>query len=388
MTSELVIRHPKVEQTSNGSLVTVRLDSPDGPFDAFVDVQGGHLEMNATAFAAMCLPLAMARGWTLCSEAPISAKLLSSMATIQDIFLHFLPGTQRIHVDTPGRVEPVLSNREAASFFSGGVDAYYTFLKHRERITRLIFGMGFDIKLSQTRVVDIVLQQMRQAARDVGAGLLEVKTNIRDFSDQYVHWRFFIGAAMGGTASLLSHLLDTVYIGSSHHYGDLFCWGTHPLLDPLWSTEAVEVINDGCEATRLNKLKLVVQSDAALKSLRVCFNNRDDRYNCSRCEKCIRTMVALHALGGLERCHTLQHDLDLTRISKLRFGDNVIVKRINQENYDYVRQHRLDPQLERALQLSMRPSSLIKKAKKRVRSLFQPSARPSSVLGKIAGKDE
>ncbi len=387
MTSELVIRHPKVDQTARGSLVTVRLDSPDGPFDAFVEVNGGHLEVNATPFAAMCLRLAMARGWTLCCESPISARLLNSMPTIQDIYLHFLPGTRRIHVNALGREEPIAPNREAASFFSGGVDSYYTFLKHRDRISRLIFAMGFDIKLSQTRVIDNVLRQMRQAARDVGAGLIEVKTNIRDFSDQYVHWRFFIGAAMGGTASLLGHLLDTVYIGSSHHYGDLFCWGTHPILDPLWTTEAVEVINDGCEATRLNKLKLVVQSDAALKSLRVCFNNRDDRYNCSRCEKCLRTMVGLHVMGALDRCQTMRNELDLKRISNLRYGDNANVKRINQESYDYVRQHRLDPQLEQALRLSMRRTSLIKKAKKKLRSMFQP-VKTTTVLGKLAGKDD
>src|SRR5438034_10912961 len=105
MASELIIRHPTVEQTINGSLVTVRLDSPDGPFDAFVEVKGGHLEENVTAFAVMCLPLAMAQGWTLCSESPISARLLTSIPTIQDIFLHFLPGTKRIQVDAPGREE-------------------------------------------------------------------------------------------------------------------------------------------------------------------------------------------------------------------------------------------------------------------------------------------
>ncbi|MFT3878956.1 MAG: hypothetical protein QM703_04765 [Gemmatales bacterium] len=386
MTTELIIRHPKVERTSGGSLVTVRLDSPDGPFNAFFDVRGGHLEVNASAFATMCLPVAMAKGWSVRSESPVSAKLMGSIPTIQDIFLHFLPGTQRIELDAPSHKDPMAPNREAASFFSGGVDAYYTYLKHRERIRRLIFGMGFDIKLSQTKVIDIVLEQMRRAAQDLGAGLLEVKTNIRDFSDRYVHWRFFIGAALGGTASLLSNLLDAVYIGSSHNYGDMFCWGTHPILDPLWTTEAVEVINDGCEAIRLDKIKLVAQSDEALKSLRVCFNNRDDRYNCSRCEKCLRTMVGLHIHGALERCKTLRNTLDLKRISNLRIGDNDNVKRINLQTYQYIRRERRDPPLERALLLSLRKTSLVKKVKKKIRSYLQP-VKKSSVLGLMPGKD-
>ena len=37
------------------------------------------------------------------------------------------------------------------------------------------------------------------------------------------------------------------------HLGPL---GSHPLLDPLWSSEDVELVHDGCEATRLDKLAL------------------------------------------------------------------------------------------------------------------------------------
>ena len=97
-------------------------------------------------------------------------------------------------------------------------------------------------------------------------------------------------------------------------------------------------------------------------------------------------MVGLYVHGALERCHTLRNTLDLKRISKLRYGDNANVKRINLENYDYVLQHRLDPRLEGALYLSMRRTSLLKKAKKWFRSCSQP-AEVSRALGIIAGKD-
>src|SRR5439155_14974464 len=105
-----------------------------------------------------------------------------------------------------------------------------------------------------------------------------------------------------------------VFIASSHNYGDMFPWGSHPILDPHWSTEAVQVHNDGCEAQRLDKLQLVIQSDVAMRHLRVCYSNKLDRYNCNRCEKCLRTKIALYALGALDRSQTLDSKLDLNRV--------------------------------------------------------------------------
>lgn len=380
---ELVIRTPRVEHTANGSVVRVRLDAPTGPFDACIEVSGAHAQAGSTPFAIYCLPLAMTRGWTLCSEQPISQKLLTAIPIAQDIFLQFLPEMRRVKVDAPSCAEAVQPDRVSGSFFSGGVDGFYTFLKHRQSIRKLIFASGFDITLSQTRVIDIVTQQIRLMAQELEVGLIEVKSNMRHFSDPLLHWRFFIGASMGGTASLLSNQLDRVYIGSSHHYGDIYPWGTHPMLDPLWSTEATQIIYDGCEASRLNKLTLVAQNPVALRRLRVCFNNRDDRYNCSRCEKCIRTMVGLRLLGVLDQCGTFNRQLDLKRISRLGIGDNGNVKRINMENYEYAKKHRIDPALVRALELSLRRSSWIKRVKKRWKQLLVKPMTTSALGTKI-----
>lgn len=378
--AELIIHQPRVEQRADGSVVRARIEAPTGPFDAAIEVRGAQVQAGATPFAIYCMPLAMSRGWKLCSELPISSRLLASFPTIQDIFLQFLPEMKRVQVDAPSHVEPTAPGRESACFFSGGVDGFYTLLKHRQSIRKLVFASGFDITLSQTKVIDIVTEQIRLMAQELGVGLIEVKSNMRHFSDPLLHWRFFIGASMGGTASLLSNLLETVYIGSSHHYGDIYPWGTHPLLDPLWSTEAVDLIYDGCEASRLKKLALVAQSPVALRRLRVCFNNRDNRYNCSRCEKCIRTMVGLKLLGVLDQSVTFHRKLDLHRISKLGIGDNAHVMRINLENYQYARKHRVDPALERALQLSLRKTSWLRRVRKRWKTMFQKQ-EPATALG-------
>ena len=68
----------------------------------------------------------------------------------------------------------------------------------------------------------------------------------------------------------------------------------------------------GCEASRLDKLDVVAREPAARHSLRVCWENRGGAYNCGRCEKCLRTMVAMDALGVLDAVRPLPPpDLDV-----------------------------------------------------------------------------
>ena len=81
------------------------------------------------------------------------------------------------------------------------------------------------------------------------------------------------------------------------------------MLDPLWSTEGLTVVHDGCEADMFAKMAFVSRSPLVLETLRVCpgFGNG---YNCGRCMKCMRTMVALLQAGALDRCQTLPHEID------------------------------------------------------------------------------
>src|SRR5262245_36307721 len=92
--------------------------------------------------AAALLP-AMLRGEPLEVErrAPVSPRLLDGIDTLQDIFRTWYPFLQKVPVRAEPAEAPVL-NPGVASFFSGGVDGTYTFLKHRRRITHLLFVKG------------------------------------------------------------------------------------------------------------------------------------------------------------------------------------------------------------------------------------------------------
>jgi hypothetical protein len=123
------------------------------------------------------------------------------------------------------------------------------------------------------------------------------------------------GAAMISIALALGRLLRRVHVAASTTYDRLYPWGTHPLLDPLWSTETLAVVHDGCELNTIDKTAFIARSPLALATLRPCASgNVGNVYNCGACLKCLRTMLDLLLAGALDRCSTLPHEIDVDRL--------------------------------------------------------------------------
>jgi hypothetical protein len=107
-----------------------------------------------------------------------------------------------------------------------------------------------------------------------------------------------------------------VFIASSYDVNHLIPWGSHPDLDPLWSTERTAFRVDGIEVTRTNKVKAIASSPFALSQLKVCWHADIDT-NCGRCEKCIRTQCALAIAGVLDRASVFLQPLTVQAITDL-----------------------------------------------------------------------
>jgi hypothetical protein len=178
-----------------------------------------------------------------------------------------------------------------------------------------------------------------------------VTTNVRELSDPLVPWDAYHGSALASVGLALAGRVRTLIVPASLTFANLVPWGSHPLLDPLWSTEEVDIVHDGCEATRLDKLAAIGNDPAARRWLRVCWEVRGGAYNCGHCEKCLRTMVALRALGLLDAFTTFP-PLDLERVANANaIGSGFTWKRILQ----HVDARGDDPQLARAIRHALRP---------------------------------
>ena len=102
-----------------------------------------------------------------------------------------------------------------------------------------------------------------------------------------------IGLALGGWVA-------NVLVASSYDVNHLIPWGSHPDLDPLWSTERTFLRLDGGLVTRTEKVTAIAASSIAPSRLKVCWR-ADIEANCGCCEKCVRTQCALAIAGALER---------------------------------------------------------------------------------------
>jgi lipid II:glycine glycyltransferase (peptidoglycan interpeptide bridge formation enzyme) len=314
----------------------------------------------------------------------ISQRALSAVPTIQDIYClweeRFLFPPQRIPIFAEARNG---SDEQAAGvgcFFSGGVDSFYTLLKNRDKVTHLIFVHGFDIDLTNDSLRKRASNAAREVARELGKSLIEVKTNLRSFSDQVVDWRQYHGAALASVGLLFQHMFREVLIPGTFTYADLSPWGSHPLLDPLWSTDQMKFMHDGGEATRVEKAAYISRYEVAMRWLRVCWMNPDLAYNCGQCGKCLLTMAALRTVGSLERCKTLPHTLALKKIPH--------IDRINKEDVTFIQQNLkilemqgTDPDLARALERAVQPPALYPRRRYRLgnilmeRTIKLPGAR-------------
>jgi hypothetical protein len=117
-------------------------------------------------------------------------------------------------------------------------------------------------------------------------------------------YRYFYGPILAGSGLAYGGLFKRLYIPSSRDYLLLRHResSSGPVTDLLLSTDTLEFIHQGAIYQRVEKVQAISKWKLAQQNLRVCPHSvfRDDGLNCSRCEKCIRTMLVLYALGEME----------------------------------------------------------------------------------------
>ena len=306
------------------------------PFSVWFRVPSGFGggTVSADPFVAGFLIPCMFDPQDLQVDASISPLLLARQDRIQDIITTWFPEFTRISVRAGDCREPVADagdQRGVGCSFSAGVDSWYTFLRHEPEISHLLLFRGSDIlhEDHDDGLWTEVLDRARRMADGRHRALVTVETNIHEVTDKRrctwgrrsereFYMRTHFGGALSAMALVLQDHLRQFYLPASYTYRDLFPFGSHPLLDPLWSTERLAIVHDGCEADRHEKTRLVAQHPDAMAHLRVCAAREPGRYNCSACEKCYRTMASLRLLGLLDQAPTFEGPLDLRHMRRFR----------------------------------------------------------------------
>jgi len=248
----------------------------------------------------------------------VSRQLLNSTSKIMDIYCAWDSSFHRIDIEDaiPVEKDKPTENR-VGLFFSGGVDSFYTLLRNRDEITDLIFVHGFDLRLDEIGLREQTAQMVRNVGANLGKNVIEIETNLREFLDRFVNWTSLgFGPALASLGHLLAPFFKRLLISTPYTYADIEPNGSHPLLDPLWSSDSLEFVHWGLEASRVDKVEFISGFDQVLESLRVCPVKTGGAYNCGECVKCLRTMMNLYVVGALHKCKTFNSELDVRKISR------------------------------------------------------------------------
>ena len=317
-------------EADGSTTVSITIEHPDQtrtPLWFRVPCQYGSLiTPSCDPFVVATLLMAMSQSTDLVVHGEVSPLLLRNLTEFQAAWSSWRPNLYK-PIEIRAEVEREQFNAEAEekaiAAFSGGVDSCFTAWRHRtNRCGRLQRNLqaglvvhGFDIPLEKQQAFDRATEKARAILANLGVELIPMATNIRELS---LNWEDVFGTAAASCLMLLQRGYSTGLIASSFPYQALsFPYGSNPVTDWLLSSQAFQIVHDGADFTRIEKIRELANWSEAQQNLRVCWEGTQPDKNCGRCEKCVRTILIFRIFGvGLPPC--FEEDVSERQILELK----------------------------------------------------------------------
>ena len=310
------IKHERMSDRSRLSARIIWEDSPQEPVEVFFEAGGVFADAvaySAEAFVSAALAPALWAGERrIMVEGELCPEFVDNVSVVTKVFQNWFPHVSRVlPVESSLRATAPTSHRGSAFFFTGGVDSLAAL-----RSNRLRFQPGhpgavrdgiivFNLEVEDPQAFRYAVDALTVIAQDANVTLVPVSTNLRVLKQD---WRFWwtahMGPALCAIAHAMSNRISSVIIASDYDVPNMRPHGSHPLVDPYFSSFGLKIRYDGTALSRLDKLRLLAGWPAGLNNLRVC--NKQEQYqpgrlNCGECEKCLRTLLGLIAAGALSK---------------------------------------------------------------------------------------
>ena len=329
-----MVIHPLTPTLENGEIclaARIELDKP--PYDVpevvwfkFPEAQAHLVSDNADGFAVALLSLALCRGEDIRVRDTVSAALMHGLQECQSVQNYRKPlRYQPIQIQADGYTRRTPSSGKVASTFSGGVDSFYSVWSHiaqNEKIAGneldyVVFVQGFDIGLHDQDTFGTCRNAYQDLMKGWGLELMTVRTNVRKF-DKPENWVSACTFATIAIGHFLGRAVSRYYLPANDFYVDYPKGAVASLADGLLTSESVDVVVDGAQLSKFEKIVALSNVSALYDGLRVCLGQPTGLKNCCECRKCINTMTALELCGTLQNFSTFPHPLDR---NKRRFSD-------------------------------------------------------------------
>ena len=327
---------------------------------------------------------------------------------VPSIVKAYRPEMHDVKFAVKGYAEAKQIEKGVGTGFSAGVDSFSTFVDHfvnesqnEYRISSLFFfnvgshgggGEGARNKFHAR------YELLKGFPEEIGLPYIPLDSNLFDFYQ--THWEFDAGVFCRACAILvLQKCISKYYLSSTDSYADVMYIAFNPkctdlaeqadvFLNPMLSTERLDIITDGAQYTRTQKTEQIAKYEPVQRYLNVCIGHwgkRKSATNCSICHKCLRTLIALESLGILEQYRKV-FDIDKYKKSaykykcqiRLSYSKNVF----DTDNVDFAIAHgnRIPSYLEAYLYLL--PSKAVNFARRVVRKVL------SLISGKVLHMDK
>jgi hypothetical protein len=276
----------------------------DKEYDISLSASDKVLFDNMETPLALALPAAMSLSLPIFVDDSISREYLENINKLME---HYEINYSNFH-KVPIKCKSILDfesikKKRIGSFFSGGVDSFYTLLKRLDEIDTLIVLYGFDIKLKDTEKINKTKLATRKVAGNLKKQIIEIEGNFTKIITDYCDWvTEGHGFALVSVSRALSNLFDIIYIPGTHSVRKQKNWGSSIYTDQLHSDSKLSIVHDSDQSERIEKLIYISDTNLVLENLRVCGDiPYDGNYNCCQCEKCVRTMLQLWSIRKLEQ---------------------------------------------------------------------------------------
>lgn len=286
------------------------------------------------AFVVACLLPAMRSSQEIRVEGPISQRLYYNIRNTLIYLFSTAFGFKQIRISAKECVTPCFDNFAVGCGCSLGVDSFAAMLSHMEDIKPYGNPEGYQIThltyfnvgahgykdLEKTKISYLKdIEMVKAFAKTVNRPLVRIDSNIHILFDGF---NFDQSGDTRNMCAVLSmqklfkkYLYASSYPIKEFRFTPVQSGYYETVLLPSLSTENTELVVANPDLSRTQKTKLLADNAQAQHHLYVCWkelianNNPDseiarikDNYrNCTHCDKCHRTLLALDILGKTEK---------------------------------------------------------------------------------------
>jgi hypothetical protein len=276
-------------------------------YDGRVETAGIHQSVLVIPVVSMMAPVAWALGADLEVDM-LDETYLRSLGRIREVLTGWYPRFSTSgDIDVGSVVRNQFGGTRTCLLFSGGLDAFTSYTRHRDEKPDLVSVWCHDPRLHEEEKWACVKAAARWLSERDGVASLQVKSNLTSINDRLLNHVLGLSGSWYGQVAhglLLLSLcapitavrdIGRVRIGSGNPQNKLSPWGSHPSIDNNVSWADVAATHDALELSRQEKIRYMSAVDReCLTKLKVCHTYPQ---NCGKCEKCFRTIAGLCVEG-------------------------------------------------------------------------------------------